>query len=109
MIRAQSTDSRMKRNRARSAGKGLSGWGRAGSAVHEVERVVGGKLHDAALAQAVEEARPNFRQCPSPRPYPSAVRSAMPSLTATSSAAIAGTSSPIELAPQERRLMTKVT
>jgi len=41
----------------------LSGWGRAGSAVHEVERVVGGKLHDAALAQAVEEARPNFRQC----------------------------------------------
>ena len=41
----------------------LSGWGRAGSAVHEVQRVVGGKLHDAALAQAVEEARPNFRQC----------------------------------------------
>jgi hypothetical protein len=43
----------------------LSGWGRAGSAVHEVQRVVGGKLHDAALAQAVEEARPNFRQCTS--------------------------------------------
>lgn len=41
----------------------LSGWGRAGSAAHEVERVVGGKLHDAALARAVEEARPNFRQC----------------------------------------------
>ena len=41
----------------------LSGWGRAGSAAHEIERMVGGKLHDAALAQAVEEVRPNFRQC----------------------------------------------
>ena len=45
------------------AGNFLGGWGRAGSAAHEVERVVGGKLHDAALARAVEEARPNFRQC----------------------------------------------
>ena len=43
----------------------LSGWSRAGSAVNEVQRVVGGKLHDAALAKAVEEARPNFRQCTS--------------------------------------------
>jgi hypothetical protein len=41
----------------------LSGWGRAGTAAHEVERLVGGRLHDAALAQAVEECRPNFRQC----------------------------------------------
>src|SRR5258708_26910146 len=39
----------------------LRGWGRAGSAVHEVERVVGGKLHDAAPAPAVEERRSNFR------------------------------------------------
>jgi len=37
--------------------------GGAGSAAHEVERLVGGRLHDAALARAVEEARPNFRQC----------------------------------------------
>jgi RING finger family protein len=45
------------------AGSFLNGWGRAGAAAHEVERMVGGKLHDAALASAVEEARPNFRQC----------------------------------------------
>jgi hypothetical protein len=41
----------------------LSGWGGAGNAAHEVERAVGGRLHDAALAKAVEEVRPNFRQC----------------------------------------------
>jgi hypothetical protein len=41
----------------------FSGWSRAGSAAHEVERMVGGRLHDAALARAVEEVRPNFRQC----------------------------------------------
>jgi hypothetical protein len=41
----------------------LNNWGRLSSAAHEVERAVGGKLHDAALAQAVEEARPSFRQC----------------------------------------------
>ena len=45
------------------AGNFLSGWGGAGNAAHEVERAVGGKLHDAALARAVETARPNFRQC----------------------------------------------
>jgi hypothetical protein len=41
----------------------LSNWGRISNAAQEVERAVGGRLHDAALAQAVEEARPNFRQC----------------------------------------------
>jgi hypothetical protein len=41
----------------------LSNWGRISNAAQEVQRAVGGKLHDAALAQAVEEARPNFRQC----------------------------------------------
>jgi hypothetical protein len=41
----------------------LGGWGGAGNAAHEVERAVGGKLHDAALARAVEQVRPNFRQC----------------------------------------------
>jgi hypothetical protein len=39
------------------------GWNRVGTAAHEVERMVGGRMHDAALAQAVEEVRPNFRQC----------------------------------------------
>jgi hypothetical protein len=45
------------------AGNFLGGWGRAGAAAHEVERMVGGRMHDAALAAAVEEVRPNFRQC----------------------------------------------
>lgn len=46
-----------------AAGNLLNGWSRAGSAAHEIERMVGGRLHDAALARAVEEVRPNFRQC----------------------------------------------
>jgi hypothetical protein len=42
----------------------LGGWAAsAGNAAREVERAVGGKLHDSALARGVEEARPNFRQC----------------------------------------------
>jgi hypothetical protein len=43
---------------------GLFSWGyRAGNAAYEVQRAIGGKAHDAALAEAVEEARPNFKQC----------------------------------------------
>jgi membrane protease subunit (stomatin/prohibitin family) len=45
------------------AGSFLGSFGAAGNAAHEVERAVGGKLHDAALARAVEEVRPSFRQC----------------------------------------------
>ena len=46
------------------AGGLLGSWGAsAGNAAQEVERAVGGRFHDAALARAVEEARPNFRQC----------------------------------------------
>jgi hypothetical protein len=41
----------------------LGGFGGARNAAYEVQRAVGGKLHDAALAKAVEEVRPNFRQC----------------------------------------------
>ncbi|HLJ50903.1 MAG TPA: zinc-ribbon domain-containing protein [Bryobacteraceae bacterium] len=42
----------------------LGGWGnQAGHAAYEVQRSIGGKAHDSALAEAVEEARPNFRQC----------------------------------------------
>jgi hypothetical protein len=41
----------------------LGGFGGARNAAYEVQRAVGGKLHDSALAKAVEEARPNFRQC----------------------------------------------
>lgn len=45
------------------AGSFLGGMGNFGNAAYEVQRAVGGKVHDAALAEAVEEARPSFRQC----------------------------------------------
>jgi len=38
--------------------------GSAGSSAYEIERAVQGPAHDRAFQQAVEEARPNFRQCP---------------------------------------------
>jgi hypothetical protein len=47
-----------------AAGSLFGGWGHSvGNAAYEMQRAVGGKAHDAALAQAVEEARPMFRQC----------------------------------------------
>ncbi|MFN7921025.1 MAG: zinc ribbon domain-containing protein [Bryobacteraceae bacterium] len=45
------------------AGSLFGGMGSMGNAAYEVQRAVGGKAHDAALAEAVEEARPAFRQC----------------------------------------------
>lgn len=45
------------------AGSFLGGMGNLGNAAYEVQRAVGGKVHDAAFAEAVEEARPSFRQC----------------------------------------------
>ena len=35
----------------------------AGSSAYEIQRAVGGKAHDDALRQAVEEMKPKFRQC----------------------------------------------
>ena len=47
-----------------AAGSLFGSWGHsAGHAAYEMQRAVGGKAHDAALAQAVEQARPQFRQC----------------------------------------------
>ena len=37
---------------------------RATSTSYEIERATQGPAHDKALREAVEEARPNFRQCP---------------------------------------------
>src|SRR5262245_11490562 len=37
--------------------------GTAGHSAYEIQRMVGGKAHDAALREAVEEAKPNFTQC----------------------------------------------
>ena len=45
------------------AGSLFGGMGNMGNAAYEVQRAVGGKARDAALAEAVEEARPAFRQC----------------------------------------------
>ena len=38
--------------------------GQAGSSAYEIERAVQGPGHDTAFRAAVEEAKPNFRQCP---------------------------------------------
>ena len=49
----------------RTAGDLLGGvFGRVGSSTYEIERVVRGPGHDKAFREAVEEAKPNFRQCP---------------------------------------------
>lgn len=37
--------------------------GRAGQGAYEIQRATGGKAHDDALQQAVEEVKPSFRQC----------------------------------------------
>jgi ribosomal protein L32 len=37
--------------------------GRVGDAAYDVQRAVGGKAHDDAFRNAVEAARPHFRQC----------------------------------------------
>ena len=48
----------------RGAGQILGGFlGSAGVNSYEIQRAVGGKEHDDAFRQAVEEMRPNFRQC----------------------------------------------
>jgi hypothetical protein len=39
-------------------------FGRASSGSYEIERVVRGPAHDSAFRDTVEEAKPNFRQCP---------------------------------------------
>lgn|SRR5579872_5191305 len=49
----------------RAAGSFFGGvLGQAGSSAYEIERAVQGPAHDQAFRAAVEEAKPNFRQCP---------------------------------------------
>lgn len=49
----------------RAAGSLFGGLlGNAAGTAEEVERMVGGPAHDAALRKAVEELRPQFHQCP---------------------------------------------
>lgn len=48
----------------RAAGDLFGGMlGRAGDSAYEIQRAVGGKAHDDALAEAVAEIRPHFTQC----------------------------------------------
>jgi hypothetical protein len=47
-----------------NAASNLLGWGHsAGNSAYEIQRAVGGKAHDAALAAAVEEGKQHFHQC----------------------------------------------
>ena len=49
----------------RAAGNLFGGiLGSASSSAYEIERAVQGPAHDQAFREAVEEARPNFHQCP---------------------------------------------
>jgi len=49
----------------RTAGSLFGGFlGSAGNSAYEIERAVQGPGHDHAFRQAIEEAKPNFRQCP---------------------------------------------
>lgn len=49
---------------ARVAGSLFGGiFGRVSDSAYEIQRAVGGPAHDAALREAVQEIRPQFRQC----------------------------------------------
>jgi len=48
----------------RSAGDLFGGWlGSAGNSAYDIQRSIGGKAHDEALARAVEEGKQHFHQC----------------------------------------------
>lgn len=48
----------------RAAGSIFGGWmGSAGNSSYEIQRMVGGPAHDAALKKAVEQGRLHFHQC----------------------------------------------
>lgn len=48
----------------RAAGDLFGGWASsAGNSAYEMQRAVGGKAHDDALAQAVAEGKEHFKQC----------------------------------------------
>ena len=48
----------------RAASSFLGGWaGSAGDSAYEVQRAIGGKAHDDALATAVQEGKAHFHQC----------------------------------------------
>ena len=49
----------------RAAGDLFGGvFGRAGAGSYEIQRAIAGPGHDKAFRETIEEAKPNFRQCP---------------------------------------------
>src|SRR3954447_15916563 len=47
-----------------AAGSCLGGWaGSAGDSAYQIQRALGGKAHDSALATAVQEGKQHFHQC----------------------------------------------
>jgi rRNA maturation endonuclease Nob1 len=48
----------------RAAGDVFGGiFGQAGNSAYEIQRAIGGKAHDEAMREAVEEVKPHFHQC----------------------------------------------
>lgn len=65
MSRFQASAMGLAASALRTAGSLFGGLlGSAGSSSYEIERAVQGPAHDHAFQAAVEEAKPNFRQCP---------------------------------------------
>ena len=64
MSRFQTSTLGMASSLFRAAGDIFGGWASgAGNSAYEIQRAVGGKAHDSALAEAVEEGKAHFHQC----------------------------------------------
>lgn len=64
MSKFQASKLGMANSALQAAGNLFGGiFGRAAAGAYEIQRVVGGPAHDAALKEAVEEIRPLFHQC----------------------------------------------
>lgn len=65
MTEFQSSAAGMAASALHAAGNLFGGiLGQASSSAYDIERAVQGPAHDKAFRSAVEEAKPNFRQCP---------------------------------------------
>jgi len=64
MSRYQTSTLGMANSLFRAAGDLFGGWANgAGQSTYEIQRAIGGKAHDSALAEAVEEGKTHFHQC----------------------------------------------
>lgn len=65
MSEFQASAAGMAASALQSAGNLFGGLlGRASSSAYEIERAIQGPAHDKAFREAIEAAKPNFRQCP---------------------------------------------